>query len=224
MEVSDTEGRIAGEARPGDFVHVIWMDEFQDRPVNGSDLSIHRSMSLTLRCCSGTDPKHSRLVVGAEGAYGKDQAQALVANPTKIFHACDPQTAEFASSLVGKMTPPLRRLIAPTEDIWEALGLGESPVHRFVFAARGGPPRAAQRFYERFANRRSQASATPLSSVAASRSPAARISSVWLSLKGNAMRNEQQRPSMFENIPGDVEPALPVCKGPVDLRPPLYQM
>jgi hypothetical protein len=115
------------EAKPGDYINVIWSDEFQTT-INNFDyqyLAQCRSHLGAMVCLTQSVPG---LMAALKGHTARAQAEALLATfATKIFHACDPQTAEYGSSSIGKeLTTFCGGSMGPEEDIWDAIGLGRS--------------------------------------------------------------------------------------------------
>ncbi|MEZ6052570.1 MAG: hypothetical protein R3C02_14475 [Planctomycetaceae bacterium] len=111
--------RQAGE---GDTFNVIWCDEAQ-RNVNSFDSQYLAHRRSHLGCMvfltQSLSSFYSVLMVSA----GRHQADALMANfGHTIIHACDPITAQWASSKLGKKLETfIGGSMAPSNDLWDDL-------------------------------------------------------------------------------------------------------
>jgi hypothetical protein len=115
------------ETKPGDSIHVIWMDEFQTT-INSFDyqyLAQSRSRLGAMVCLTQSVPG---LIAALKGHTARSQAEALLAAfGHRIFHACDPVTAEYGASCIGKaLTTFVGGSMGHEEDMWSTLGMGGS--------------------------------------------------------------------------------------------------
>lgn len=111
--------RDAGE---GDPINVIWCDEAQQF-VNSFDSQYLAQCRGHQGCMIFLTQSLSGLYATLKGQTGRHQADALMANfGHVIVHACDPITAEWASSKLGKTLQTfIGGSMAPQTDLWDEL-------------------------------------------------------------------------------------------------------
>lgn len=117
------------QASPGDPIHVIWADEFQQF-CNSFDSHYLAQCRSHLGCMVVLTQSLHGIFTAMRGEAGKHQAMGLLSCfHHKIFHALgDPQTAEFAAGHLGKeLQSFVGCSMAPDENLFETL-LGNSKV------------------------------------------------------------------------------------------------
>ncbi|WP_145377600.1 type IV secretory system conjugative DNA transfer family protein [Symmachiella dynata] len=110
------------DATEGDSINVIWCDEAQQF-VNSFDSQYLAQCRSHLGCMVFLTQSLSSLYSVLKGPAGRHQADALMANfGHTIIHACDPISAEWASSKLGKTLQTfIGGSMAPTTDLWDDL-------------------------------------------------------------------------------------------------------
>lgn len=110
------------KASPGDCVVTIWSDEFQQF-CNSHDPHFLAQSRSHLGCMVALTQSLPGILAKMKGKTGAQEALSLLSNfTTKIFHACDAQTAQYASELIGRKLQMFNGAsMPPEEDLFSAL-------------------------------------------------------------------------------------------------------